>query len=132
MPPEPRGLALIVRSGDYEEVHYALSIAAAAGAVGRPAVLFFTLQALHALGRDDGWRRLAGAEADAGYRARGIAGFEELLDSCTALGVRLMACEMGLAAIGLERSRLRADLAIEEGGLASLLMEAAGADLVYV
>lgn len=132
MPPEPRGLAVIVQSGAYDQVHYALSIAAAAGAVGRPAVLFFTLQALRALDKDEGWRQLAGAGADADYRARGIVGFEELLASCAALGVRLMACEMGLAAIGLARSRLRRDLTIEEGGLASLLLEAAGADLVYV
>jgi peroxiredoxin family protein len=136
MPPEPptrnRGLALVVQSGAFDQVHMALSMAAAAAAVGLPATLFFTLRALAALDGADGWRRLSGAEADATYVARGIVGFEELLASCRELGVRFMACEMGLAAVGLEGAAFRADLAIEQGGLATLLLEAAGADLVYV
>ena len=37
------GVSIIVRKGDYESVHYALSLAAAALAVNKPAVLFFTM-----------------------------------------------------------------------------------------
>jgi len=132
MPPEARGLALIVQAGSFEQVHYALSIAAAAAAVGRPATLFFTLQALRALEAGEGWRALPGAAADAEYRARGIAGFEELLGACRDLDIRVVACEAGLRAAGLARDDLREDIPIEEAGLATLLLEAADADLIYV
>lgn len=132
MPPDRRGLALIVQSGAFDQVHYALSIAAAGAALGRPVTLFFTLKALRALEAGTGWQRLAGAEAEAGYRARGIAGFEELLDACRELGVRVMACEAGMRALEVGHDDLRDDLAIEEGGLATLLLEAEDADLIYV
>lgn len=132
MPPERRGLALIVQSGAFDQVHYALSIAAAGAAIGRPATLFFTLGALPALMAGDGWRLLAGAEAEAVYHARGIAGFEELLGACRQLGVRIMACEAGLRLRDLGHGELRDDLGIEEGGLATLLLEAEAAQLIYV
>ena len=113
-------LSLIVFSGDYARAHYALAAAAAAAAVDRPATLFFTMQgarALLAAGADgeEGWRSLAGADADAGLRERGVAGFEELLDSCAALGVRFMVCEMGLRALG-RRPRSTARRPPDSGG----------------
>ena len=43
------GLSVIVRAGDYESVHYALALAAAALAVNKPAVLFFTMAGIRAL-----------------------------------------------------------------------------------
>ena len=45
MPAHSR-LAIIVFSGDYDRVHYALAMASAAAAVSRPATLFFTMGAL--------------------------------------------------------------------------------------
>jgi len=142
MPPDraagPRALALIVHSGSFEKVHYALATAAAAAAVGRAVTLFFTMDALQALAAEAGWRRLETADgrpaaaADAAYAGRGIADFESLLRSCAELKVRVMACEMGLKAVGLGRRGLRDDIAIEEGGLATLMLEAAEASLLYV
>jgi len=122
MPPERRPLSLIVESGAYSRVHYALAMAAAAAAVGRRATLFFTMEALRALEAGEGWRRLAGADADARLAATGCADFETLLGACVELEVDIMACEMGLRAIGLARAALRSDVAIAEGGLATLLM----------
>lgn len=122
MPPERRPLSLVVLSGSYERAHYALAVAAAAGAVGRPATLFFTMGALQALAADEGWRALPGAEADARLASAGCADFETLLASCVELGVAFMACEMGLKAVGLSREGLRPDVPIAEGGLATLLM----------
>lgn len=143
MPPEAaepraRALALIVHSGSFDRVHYALATAAAAAAIGRPVTLFFTMDALQALTADAGWRRLETADgrpanvADAAYARCGIADFESLLGACAELKVRLMACEMGLKAVGLERGALRTDIAIEEGGLATLMLETAEASLLYV
>ena len=95
----PERLSLIVYSGTFERVHYALVLASAAAAVGIPATLFFTMEASRALLRlgDDGapaWRRLPAGESEDGERghlggavddrnlARGVAGFEELLSAC--------------------------------------------------
>ena len=122
-------LSLIVFSGDYAKVHYALAAAAAAAAIDRPATLFFTMDATRALcaaGADGepGWRALPGAGADAELRARGVAGFAELLDSCAGLGVRFMVCETGLRAAGIAPEALRRDLAIDIAGLVSFYADA--------
>ena len=123
----PGKLSLIVFSGDYAKVHYALAAAAAAAAIDRPATLFFTMGAARALCAADGapgWRALPGAGADAELRARGVAGFAELLDSCAELGVRFMVCEMGLRAAGIAPEALRRDLAIDVAGLVSFYNDA--------
>jgi peroxiredoxin family protein len=109
-------------------------MASAAAAIGMPATLFFTGGALHALAADGregpGWRRLAGTDGreggaiDDSRRARGIAGFEELLAACADLGVRIIACEMGLRAIGLDAAALRTDLTIDIAGVVTFLADA--------
>jgi peroxiredoxin family protein len=141
MPPEHlqasglEKLSLLVLSGTYERVHYALVLASSAAAIGKPATLFFTDQALRALRRAEadgapGWRSLsAAAGADGGavdedLRARGVAGFEELLSACVELGVRFIACEMGLRAMRLEPSALRSDVPIEVAGVVTFLGDA--------
>ena len=127
----PAKLSLIVFSGDFAKVHYALAAAAAAAAIDIPATLFFTMEATRAVCTDDAWHALpAGAEhadakaCDAAYRARGVAGFEELLEACRALGVRIIVCTMGLKAVALEETALRRDLGIETGGLVTFLNDA--------
>jgi len=140
----PDRLSLIVYSGTFERVHYALVLASAAAAVGIPATLFFTMEACRALlaPGDDGapaWRKLPageGEDAERGHSAgavddrntaRGVAGFDELLSACAELGVRFMVCEMGLRAKGLTRESLRTDLPIEEGGVVTFLNDASRA-----
>lgn len=135
---EPRPLKVLLIGGTFERAHYALAMASAAAALDRPVTLFVTLAGARAfLAADDrgrfGWAHLPvapelggpdaadGGQLDAGYRARGAAGFEELLEACRALGVEFMVCEMGLRALGLEAAGLRGDVAFRPGGLASLL-----------
>ena len=127
-------LSIVVFSGDFDRVHYALAMAASAAALGTAATLLFTGAAVRALAADvegeAGWRALhagdgrAAGQVDADYRGRGIAGFEELLAACAELGVRLIACEMGMRVGSLDRSALRADIAIQEAGLATFLADA--------
>lgn len=131
---------VLLLSGTYERAHYALALAGAAAALDRPVTLFVTLAGLRAFLAEDaagraGWARLPlaaglaepgvadGEALDARYRARGIGGFEELLQSCVTLGVEFMACEMGLRAHGLEAAELRPDLPLRQGGLATLLAQ---------
>jgi peroxiredoxin family protein len=128
-------LSLLVFSGDFERVHYALVLASAAAAIGKPATLFFAGPALAALRRDDGegrpgWHRLAGtgdrtaSTLDAAFDKAGIATFEALLEACAELGVRVIACEMALKAAGLTAADLRPNLKIEIAGAVTLLAEA--------
>jgi peroxiredoxin family protein len=144
---EGERLNVVLLSGAFERVHYALCMASAAAALERPVTLFVTLGALRALAAEDGQARpgwmglpagadVPGAQAadggalDARYRAQGVAGFEDLLEACRGLGVEFMVCEMGMRALGLEPGALRADLKLQPGGLATLL--ARGGQLVVL
>ncbi len=132
----PDKLSVVVYAGEFDKVHYALVMASAAAAVGRPVTLFFTMDACLALERPaaDGtpaWTAMPlgqgegdAAALDASYAERGIATFEELMEACVALGVKFMVCEMGLRARGLENMPLRDDLPIEAGGVVTFLNDA--------
>ncbi len=149
MPPEgtagpPDKLSLVVFSGRYEKVHYALAMASAAVAVNKPATLFFTMEAIRGLGKEDGagnpgWHALraedgrAARARDEDFAARGVATFEQLLGSCAELGVTFMVCETGLRAVGLTAGDLRRDIAVAEGGIVSFLHDAsAHGALVFI
>ena len=141
-----RALALVVASGAFERVHYALVMASAAVATNRPVILFLTMDAIYAVAMGKsasapGWHALkAGHEGgaaglDAAFRARGVAGFEELLHAVSALGGRIQICEMGLKALDLAARDLRTDIVIgTDGGVVSLLAEADTLDawLVFI
>ncbi len=132
----PDKLSIVVFSGHYDKVHYALVMAAAAAAVDRPVTLFFTMAACHALkaaGKDGkaAWRAMSlseekgtGGDKDDTYAATKVATFEELLQSCVQMGVKFMVCEMGLRAVGLEGVPLRDDIALEQGGVVTFLADA--------
>lgn len=127
----PKKLSLVVFSGTYEKVHYALVMASAALASGRDVTLFFTMDASRALFAPSGWRHLRtevdGATAtsiDLSYSTRGIGTFEELLSACVSLNAKFMVCEMGLRALGLENEAKRDDLSIETGGVVTFLNDA--------
>jgi peroxiredoxin family protein len=134
--PGPDKLSVIVFSGSFEKVHYALVLAASAAAIGRPTTLLFTMEGCRALLKPGGdgaaaWRRLPretgsgdGGDVDDGYAAAGVATFEELLMACVELGVQFMVCEMGLRAMGLERGALRGDVPVVEGGVVTFLNDA--------
>lgn len=115
------GLSIIVRSGKYEDVHYALAMAAAAIAVNKPAVLFFTMSGIHGLMGPppplDDWER------DAINKQRGVGDFETLLQACVELGVRFIVCEMGLRSLAIDRTSLRADVPFTVAGIVTLLEE---------
>ena len=129
MPPDGSALPVIVHAASFERVHYALVLASGAAAIGRKPVLFFTGPALLAL---IDWQRLEDSEADSRFRGRGVAGFEELLQACAALGVRFIACEMALKARGLAAAELRQDVEIEIAGVVTLLGAASGVGVTFI
>lgn len=132
----PDKLSIVVFSGAFDRVHYALVMAAAAVASNTPVTLFFTMwagRALERAGADGapGWHRLplsegrgSAAEMDADFKRRGVATFEELLEACVLLGVRFMVCEMGLKALGMDPDALRPDVPVGKGGVVTFLADA--------
>ena len=121
----PDKLSIVVFDGRFDRVHYALVMASAAAATSRPATLFFTGKALPAL-MPGGWRRLDGepARADADLKKKAVADFEALLEACRDLGVRFIACEMGLRAADLSEADLDPDLPVEIAGVVTFLGDA--------
>lgn len=134
--PGPDKLSIVVFSGDFDKVHYALVMAAAAVASNTPVTLFFTMWAGRALEKPaaDGapaWHRMpvsaggkSAAAMDAGFAASGVATFEELLSACVALGVTFMVCEMGLKALAIDPDDLRPDIPVAKGGVVTFLADA--------
>lgn len=135
-PDRPEKLSVVVFSGEYDKVHYALVMASAAAATDTPVTLFFTMEAARALLRPGAngapaWAaqpvsagEAKGADLDAAFQERGVAGFETLLSACLELGVRFMVCEMGLKAMDLRREDLRTDIAFDVGGVVTFLNDA--------
>tara|TARA_R110000787_G_scaffold14982_4_gene46026 strand:+ start:517 stop:960 length:444 start_codon:yes stop_codon:yes gene_type:complete len=131
----PERLSLVVFSGDYDRVHYALAMAAAAAATGRPVTMLFTMGAIHALRAEQangvpGWAALkpaaGGDEAamrDARHAEDGLATLEELFYACKTFDVAVRICEMGMTAERLTPADLRGDLEIASGGLVGFLAE---------
>jgi len=139
--PKLEKLSIIIHSGYYDKIHYALVMAAAAASIDRPVTLFFTMGACKSLEPSDSsgtpaWRKLplseeqksmtsdSGGNRDDFYAAHNIATFEDLLESCIQLGVTFMVCEMGLKAEGLNGLELRNDIPFQEGGAITFLNDA--------
>jgi peroxiredoxin family protein len=132
----PDKLSIVVISGDFERVHYALVLAASAVAVNLPVTLFFTMGGVRVLlkpGADGtpGWHALGpgedgttAAETDRQFAERKVATFDELLESCAALGARFTVCEMGLQAKGIAVDELRDDITLEITGAVTFLLDA--------
>lgn len=133
----PDSLSIVVFSGGYDRVHYALVMASAAAATNRRVTLFFTGRALRALVEERepgvlGWHDLDAAddgsspvERDRWFAKQGIATFGELLEACVALGVTIMACEMGIKALGLPPGvGLRGDVPVTRSGVVTFLADA--------
>ncbi len=143
-PPPPAPLGVLLISGTYERAHYALVVATAAAAVGRPVTLFATNGGCRAfLGPaadgTPGWAALEahglgsarGALArDARLREQGVAGFAELLASAAELGVRLVVCDAGLKAEGLRPEQLDATLNGEVAGVVTFLAETEAGQII--
>ncbi len=108
-----RGLTIILTGDDAEKLYSALLIAAAIAAAGANSRIFCEgLSA--ALLLDD-----KSARHDSERRANGLPTLAELREEAHALGVRLIACQGGMALAGLRIGQLGP--AVEAGGLTSLM-----------
>lgn len=124
MPSETLGVLLV--SGAHDRAHYAFVVASGAAAIGRDVVVFATNAGCHALFTD--WSGLADADRDARVSAAGVAGLDVLREACVEMGVRLIACEAGLRAEGLDDGRLLAG--VEVAGIATFLSAVGAGQIV--
>jgi len=126
VPSDPLGVLLL--SGAHDRAHYAFVVASGAAALGRQVVLFATNAGCHALFAD--WSGLGDAARDERVRASGVAGLEELREACREMGVRMIACEAGLRAEGLDAARLIAS--VEVAGVATFLAAVGAGQIIAI
>jgi len=119
-------LGLLLLSGSHDRAHYAFVLAAGAAALGRSVVLFASNRGCLGLAKD--WSGLDDAGRDARVHAAGVAGFDELRDATIELGVRLIACEAGLRAEGIDPAALLPQ--VEVAGVATFLVAVGGGQIV--
>jgi peroxiredoxin family protein len=119
-------LGIMIVSGAHARAHAALSLAAAAVALGRPVIIFATGAGCRALLAD--WSALDDAGQDAVLRGRGVAGFGVLRDAAHELGARLIACETALKGEALSEAALAEG--VEIAGLATFLEATAQGQIV--
>ncbi len=124
MRPEPLPLGVLLISAGHERAHYAFVVACAAAAMGRPVVLLATNQGCHALRRAlPDWD-----EADRLVQNKGVAGLHALRDAASELGVRLLACDSGLALSDLDPADLLEE--VEVTGVPTFLSAVGAAPVV--
>ncbi len=119
-------LGILLLSGMHERAHYAFMVAAGAAALGRQVVLFATNAGCRALLSD--WSALTDAARDRRVRDAGVAGMDELREAARELGVRLIACDSGLRAEGIDPAGLLPE--VEVAGLATFFAEIGAAQIV--
>ena len=124
VPSEPLGILLL--SGAHDRAHYAFVLASGAAALGRAVVLFATNAGCHALFAD--WSGLSDAARDARVQAAGVAGLETLREASREMGVRLIACEAGLRAEGIDPAVLLPQ--VEVAGVVTFLSAVGGGQIV--
>jgi peroxiredoxin family protein len=124
VPSDPLGLLLL--SGAHERVHYAFVVASGAAAIGRDVVIFASNRGCLGLCRD--WSGLDDGARDGRIRAAGVAGLEELRAATIEMGVRLIACESGLRAEGIDPTALLP--CVEVAGVVTFLSAVGGGQIV--
>ena len=115
-------------SGTQDRAHYAFVVASGAAALGRSVILFATNRGCLALFRD--WSGLAGAERDARSQRSGVGGLAALRDACVEMDVRMIACEAGLRAEGLDPADLLPN--VEVAGVATFLSAVGAGQIVSI
>ncbi len=96
--------------------------------MGRQVVVFATNAGCRALLED--WSSLSDAARDERVRGSGVAGLVELREASRELGVRLIACEAGLRAEGLQATCLMSG--VEVAGVATFLSAVGNGQIVAI
>lgn len=108
-----RGLTVILTGSDPERFYSALAISAAYAATGASTQIFFEGCSVSALAET------SPAPSDPDRHANGLPTLAEIRYESTHLGVRLIACQGGMALAGLKIDQLGPG--VESGGLVGLM-----------
>jgi uncharacterized protein len=119
-------LGLLLLSGSHDRAHYAFVLASGAASLGRSVVLFATNRGCLGLAKD--WSGLDDAARDARVQTAGVAGLDELREAAIELGVRLIACEAGLRAEGIDPGSLLPS--VEVAGVVTFLSAVGGGQII--
>lgn len=118
---EQHPLALMLGSAAHDRLHAGLSLAAASAALGRAVTIYLHADAVRLLDPGLNWAE------DVRFAAVGSPAIAELLASAMELGVRITACQTGLALTGLPADALPEG--VEPGGLVDFLGQARDAEI---
>ncbi len=127
-PAAPQPLGVLLLSGTHDRAHYAFVVASGAAALGRPVTLFATNLGCHALCLD--WSGLSDARRDTLIQSRGVAGLEPCATPCIEMDVRMIACEAGLRAEGLDPALLLPR--VEVAGIATFLAAVGAGQIISI
>jgi len=157
---EHKKVSIVCFSGDFDKVLAAFTIATGAAATNREVTIFFTFFGLNVLKKRQGraWigknllsrlfnflmggrnnlplSRLnfmgASPKLMTGMmKACNVATLPELIEAANALGVRLVACEMAMHVLGIDRDDL-VDEVQEVAGVATFLNESEEAHIIFI
>jgi len=127
-PAAPQPLGVLLLSGTHDRAHYAFVVASGAAALGRSVTLFATNLGCHAMCLD--WSGLSDARRDTLIQSRGVAGLETLRDASIEMDVRMIACEAGLRAEGLDPALLLPR--VEVAGIATFLAAVGAGQIISI
>lgn len=111
--PQMRGLTIILTGSDPDRLYSALAIAATQAAAGGEARIFCEGLSTALLAEP------VSAPADSERKNNGLPTLPEIREEATALGVRLIACQGGMALAGLSLDQLGDG--VEAGGLIGVM-----------
>lgn len=116
-----RGLAIIIGSAAHDRLHAALSLAAAAAALGRDVAVYFHADAATVADPATKWAE------DTRFTAVGAPTIGELVESTLELGAAFTVCQTGLALADL--TAMEIDPRFEPGGLVDFLGRAGDSEI---
>ncbi len=157
---DKKDLTIVCFSGDFDKVLAAFVMATGAAATNRKVTIFFTFWGLNVLKKDFGRKALGkgilakvfnfllggrnklplsrlnfgGASPDlmtSMMKKHNVATLPELIEAAHALGIRLLACEMALHILELERDDLIEEVE-DVVGVATFLNESENAHIIFV
>ncbi len=123
-------VAIIASNGGLETAYKVLNIATAAAATDAEVAIFFTFDGLTIIHKDAGSLLTMGAGKEhymEGFKKANVPTIAELLDIAKESGVKLIACQMTMDVMGLQKEHFIDG--IEVGGAATFLDFAYDADV---
>ncbi len=124
---------IIVHSGDMDKVYSALIIGNGALSMGMEASLYFTFWGLERL-KKDGLEKgplskmnmggLGKKMIESRMEKANVASLERLIQDYKELGGKIIACEMTMEIMGVEKDEMRQDLIDEYGAVGTYIQEA--------